>query len=407
MKANGPIVALLSILLMAGCVEPEKPVQPEGNWHFVFNIGKESIPFQAEIIDEDGQLRFYALNGKERIRADEFELEKDSIFVRLPIFNTSLVGKIEGDRIVGQFQDHSRKGDYVIPFVATKGLRHRFPIVSEPNVDVNGSWKVEFSPGNDNAYLAIGQLKQKGDTAFGTFLTNTGDYRYLEGNVSGDSLFLSCFDGSHVFLFKAKIRGNDIQGMFWSGNHWNENWSGTRDDNFELPDPTTLTHLKPGYTEIDFSFKNLKGETVSLKDARYAGKVVIVQIMGSWCPNCMDETAYLVSLYNKFNAQGLEVISLAFEKGDMPETNIRSLNRLKDHFSIPYEILLAGGASKTEAAAKLPMLNHVLSFPTGIYIDRKGKVRRIHTGFSGPGTGEYYQEFVEETDQFVTQLLLE
>ncbi len=89
------------------------------------------------------------------------------------------------------------------------------------------------------------------------------------------------------------------------------------------------------------------------------------------------------------------------------ETNIRSLKRLKDHFDVPYEILLAGQASKTEAANKLPMLNHVLSFPTSIYIDRTGEVRRIHTGFAGPGTGEYYQEFVEETNKFVTQLLIE
>ena len=407
MKADGPIVALLGALLCTGCGELEKPVQLEGTWHFALNIGKQNIPFEAELINENGKLQFYAVNGEERIRADEFELERDSIFIRLPIFNTSLIGKVEDDRIVGQFQDHSRKGDYLIPFIATRGSRTRFPVVSEPNMDVSGRWKVEFSPGSDNQYMAIGEFTQKGDTAFGTFLTTTGDYRYLEGNVSGDSLLLSCFDGSHVFLFKAKVSGNNIEGMFWSGCHWNENWSGTRDENFELPDPTTLTFLKPGYSEVDFSFQNLKGETVSLKDAKYADKVVIVQIMGSWCPNCMDETAYLVSLYNKFNAQGLEVISLAFERGDSPETKLRSLSRLKDHFSIPYEILLAGSASKTEAAAKLPMLNHVLSFPTAIYIDRKGKVRRIHTGFSGPGTGEYYKEFVEETDQFVTQMLIE
>lgn len=121
----------------------------------------------------------------------------------------------------------------------------------------------------------------------------------------------------------------------------------------------------------------------------------------------MDETAYLVSLHNKFHQQGLEVVSLAFEKSDDTEINTQSLNRLKEHFSIPYEILLAGKASKTEAARKLPMLNHVLSFPTSIYIDREGKVRKIHTGFSGPGTGEYYKEFVEKTNQFVTELLIE
>lgn len=398
---------LLIAVLLSGCGDEIKPAQLVGPWHFELEVGKEKTPFQAEIITEEGKLQFYALNGEERIRADEFEFKDDSIFIRLPIFNTALIGSLRNGKIVGYFYDYSRKGEYKIPFEATHEQKSRFPVSSKPIDGITGSWKVEFSPGGDNEYLAIGVFKTNADTAFGTFLTTTGDYRYLQGNVSGDSLFLSCFDGSHVFLFKAKVSGNKIDGVFWSGNHWRENWSGLRDENFELPDPTSLTFLKPGFSELNFAFKNLKGETVSLKDEKYVGKVVIVQIMGSWCPNCMDETAYLVSLYNKFHPQGLEVISLAFEKSDVVETNIQSLNRLKNHFDVPYEILLAGSASKTEAAEKLPMLNHVLSFPTGIFIDRKGKVRRIHTGFSGPGTGEYYNEFVEETDQFVTQLLIE
>ena len=198
-----------------------------------------------------------------------------------------------------------------------------------------------------------------------------------------------------------------MEGDFWSGNHWVENWTGTRDADFELPDPNSLTFLKPAYSKVEFVFEDMDGETVSLSDPQFADKVVIVQIMGSWCPNCKDETAYLVSLYNRLHEQGLEVVSLAFEKSDNRETNLRSLKRLRDHFNVPYPILLAGMASKMEAAEKLPMLNHVLSFPTTVYIDRSGEVRRVHTGFSGPGTGEYYSEFVEETDRFVTTLLIE
>lgn len=394
-------------LCFLGCEEEEQPSELKGQWRFIFKIGKEDLPFKAEILEESGKLQFYAINGGERIRADEFEARGDSLFIRLPIFNTALIGKLENGAISGNYFDYSRKDDYRIPFTALKDSTTRFPITTEPVQDVSGKWKVEFSPGSDNEYPALGVFEQKGNRAFGTFLTTTGDYRYLEGNVSGDSLLLSCFDGSHVFLFKAKVDGDHIEGDFWSGNHWQENWVGERDETFELPDPTSLTFIKNGYSKLDFTFKNINGETVSLDDERYQDKVVIVQVMGSWCPNCMDETAYLVSLYNKFHQQGLEVVSLAFEKSYNIETNIHSLNRLKEHFDIPYEILLAGKANKTEAAKKLPMLNHVLSFPTSIFIDREGKVRRIHTGFSGPGTGEYYQEFVEETDNFVTQLLIE
>ena len=392
---------------MFGCAERDTSENLVGDWLFKFKIHSQTLPFNAEIIDRDGKLLFFAINGDERIRADVFEVKGDSIFIRLPIFNTALIGKLNGEEISGTYFDYSRKGDYEIPFTASRTFESRFEMSEPASVQASGKWRVEFSPGSDNAYMAIGEFEQSGTLATGTFLTTTGDYRYLDGNVVGDSLFLSCFDGSHVFLFKAKIDGDKISGDFWSGTHWQENWIGERDETAELPNPNELTFLKAGYDELDFSFENMDGEIVSLSDERYEDKVVIVQLMGSWCPNCMDETAYLVQLHEKFHPQGLEVISLAFEKNNNKETNLRSLQRLKEHFSIPYEILLAGKASKKEAAAKLPMLNHVLSFPTSIFIDRAGKVRRIHTGFSGPGTGEYYQEFVEETDRFVTQLLIE
>lgn len=390
-----------------GCSTPKVDTDVSGDWLFQFNLNPDILPFNAKIFKEDGALRFYAINGEERIRADEFEVTEDSVFIQLPIFNTALIGRLTDRGIEGKFFDYSRKGDYQIPFTATREFENRFSTGAEPTAQTTGKWRVTFSPGSDSEYAAIGVFEQNGNKATGTFLTATGDYRFLEGNVYGDSLFLSCFDGSHAFLFKAKIEGDKIHGDFWSGSHWQENWIGERDEEFSLPDPDELTFIKPGYERFDFAFENMAGEMVSLSDSQYQDKVVIVQIMGSWCPNCMDETAYLVELYKKFNTQGLEVIPLAFEKSDNRETNIRSLTRLKDHFSIPYEILLAGRSSKKEAAEKLPMLNHVLSFPTSIFVDRNGDVRKIHTGFSGPGTGEYYNEFVEETDRFVTQLLLE
>lgn len=374
----------------------------------MFSMQGHLLPFDAEIAHGTLSLKFHALNGSERITAELFELNGDSVFIQLPIFDTEFrLKRVNESRLEGVYFDHSRSGNYQIPVVATKGELPRFATTRKPTIDASGRWRVLFSPGSDSQYEAVAEFAQNGAEATGTFLTTTGDYRFLAGNVSGDSLYLSCFDGSHVFLFEAAIDGNDIRGDFWSGTHWTENWSGQRDSAATLPDATTLTYLKPGYDRVDFRFSDLDGNTVSLSDARFADKVVIVQLMGSWCPNCMDETAYLVQLHRKFSAQGLEVVALGFERSENEETNQRSLMRLRDHFQVNYPILLAGRASKTEAAEKLPMLNHVLSFPTTIYIDRKGEVRRIHTGFSGPGTGEYYDEFVEETDYFVNRLLLE
>ena len=158
---------------------------------------------------------------------------------------------------------------------------------------------------------------------------------------------------------------------------------------------------------VDFRFPGLDGGTVSPKDARFAGKVLMVQVMGSWCPNCVDETLLLDELYAKHNANGLEVIAIAFEKYEDEARSIAALKHFRDRLQVKYPIVYAGNANKEVARAKLPFLDHVMSYPTCIFIDRKGKVRRIRTGFYGPGTGEHYTHYKRNLERFLQDLLAE
>jgi thiol-disulfide isomerase/thioredoxin len=256
----------------------------------------------------------------------------------------------------------------------------------------------------------VGIFEQKGNDLTGTFLTTTGDYRYLAGTVQQDSMYLSCFDGTHVYLFKSRIsnKGNTLTGGFWSSTGSYETWTATRDDAAALPDANSLVYLKKGYDALAFTFPNVEdGKPVSLSDERYKGKVVVVQLMGSWCPNCMDETKFLAPWYQKHKDRGVEVVALAYERSPEFAVSAPKLLKMKDRFNIDYEVLLAGINDKEAAAQTLPMINKVLAFPSTIYVDKKGKVRRIHTGFSGPGTGKYYDEFVEEFNLFIDKLLAE
>jgi len=129
--------------------------------------------------------------------------------------------------------------------------------------------------------------------------------------------------------------------------------------------------------------------------------------MGSWCPNCLDETRYLSTLYDKYNSQGLEVIALAFERTKTEEKAFENLSKLKHKTGAKYTFLLGGATRADKAAEKLPMLNHIMSYPTAIFIDKNKKVRRIHTGFYGPSTGDFYNDFVKETETLVQELLSE
>ncbi len=180
-----------------------------------------------------------------------------------------------------------------------------------------------------------------------------------------------------------------------------------RNDNFQLRNPDSLTYLKPGFTSIDFSFKNLEGKSVSIKDEKFKNKVVIIQIMGTWCPNCMDETKFLAPFYDTYKSKGLEVVALAFERTDDFNKAVNNIQRSKKRFSANYEFLITMKTGKDQASEALPMLNAVMAFPTTIYIDKKGVVRKIYTGFNGPATGDAHTKFVEDTTRFVEMLLAE
>jgi peroxiredoxin len=227
--------------------------------------------------------------------------------------------------------------------------------------------------------------------------------------MDGNTMRLSTFDGAHAFLFTAKVTDSTMEGTFYSGNHWKEPFVAKRNANYELPSAIDLTFLKEGYNSVEFSFPDATGNIVSLKDERFKDKVVIVQIMGTWCPNCLDESKYYADFYNKNKDKGIEIVALAFEYAKSKEIAFNRINRLKSKIGIDYAVLLAqyGTSDKKKAQEKLPMLNHILSYPTSIFIDKTGKVRKIHTGFNGPATGEKYKEFKVEFEGFVEELLSE
>ena len=149
------------------------------------------------------------------------------------------------------------------------------------------------------------------------------------------------------------------------------------------------------------------GEPVSLSDPKYEDKIVLLQIFGTWCPNCMDETQFLTDWYPQHAEEGVEIIGLSYERKDDFDYAVDRINRIREKLNVPYDFVVAGTSDKEEASKTLPMLNQILSFPTLIILDREHHIRRIHTGFSGPGTGKYYQEFVEEFNLFMEKLINE
>ncbi len=372
------------------------------------------LPFNFEVHYETPEQPYLVvLNGKERIEVRDVKTQRstktgeDTIWIRFPHYDSHIKALYEEDVIQGYWIVENRE-NYQIPFVARQGRGHRFTTLKKtPKADLTGKWEVMFGTETDDPYPAVGEFVQKGNHLTGTFMTETGDFRYLEGTVQDNKMYLSTFDGSHAFLFEAKImEDGTLLGAFLSGNHYKTIWEARRNENYQLTPADSLTFLKPEYGGFDFSFPDANGTTVSLQDERFKNKIKIVQIMGTWCPNCADETVFLTDYLKKNGKGDLEIISLAYEKHKEKAKALNAIGNFKKRFGVPYDVLWAGSSSKKEAAKTLPMLNHVLSYPTMIFLDRKNNVRKIHTGFSGPATSQY-DDFVKDFDVFVKKLLEE
>lgn len=383
----------------------------KGNWIAELALNSHDVlPFNFVVSQTIDGYSFMVENGEEMIQLNKPEQKGDSLYVRFPFFNSMLVFKADTKRSINGYWVNFNKGEnYKIPFSSRQKRSERFSLASKKVMDtyLDGKWEVTFEPNTNSAYPAVGLFSQeKGKSEVsGTFLTETGDYRFLDGNIVGDSLFLSCFDGSHAFLFKAGVNTDGtLNGTFFSGKHWSSEWIGKRNDTFELQNPEELTYLVDG-KNVAFTLKDMEGNDFSFPNERYEGKVTIIQIMGTWCPNCLDETIYFKELYDKYHADGLEIISIAYEAGNTTEDYIKSVTRLRNKLNLNFTFLIGGAARKNLASEHFNMLNDIISFPTSIFIDRNGEVKRIHTGFNGPGTGEYYTEYVQNTNSLVEHLL--
>jgi thiol-disulfide isomerase/thioredoxin len=384
----------------------------QGPWQgqLLRNDGK-IIRFHFDVRMEKNKPTIYIINASERLRVDKISYTGDSVFIEMPVFESSFKAKrVSANRWEGSWTKAGSKEWLVMPFVAQIQTDIAPKMIQTPVADITGRWDVVFTNENKTESPAIGEWQQKGYTLRGTFLTPTGDYRYLSGVVNGDSLELSTFDGAHAYLFTAQINSDQriSGGTFYSGGTFAQPWTAIKNENASLPSLAVMSMKDPN-EKLNFSFLDLNKKRVSISDAKFKNKVVIIQIMGSWCPNCMDETAFLSDYYKRNRQRGVEIIGLAYEYSADFERSKKSIRKFKDRFTIEYTLLNTGvtvsDSLRTEKT--LPQLTPIKSFPTTIFLDKKGRVASIHAGFEGPGTGEHYQALKKEFETTVNRLLKE
>ena len=386
------------VIIFFSCENKELGINYIGNL-----VSNDSINIPFKFKYQKSGITIY--NGEESVFLRVNDNFKDSLRLESSFFEDYINFKKKGDSINGNLynQSLSRK----IPFYAVP-VPDRFQnkFFSE-SIDISGEWRIIFNYSKSNSYEGKLIVNQSNSDVISTVITETGDYGYMEGKINYNELSISNFNGSRAYLIKGKLNNDTIRGHFYRGNYGYSDFIAFKDDSFRLSDPYGLTSLKKGYKSFDFNFEDINGKIISNNDKKFEDKLILVQIMGSWCPNCIDESKYLSQLSRKY--KDISIVSIAFEYAKEKNQAINNLKKIKKNLNIEYDLLLGGYGStdKKLILEKLNSLDKLISYPTLVVMDKNKIVRKIHTGFNGPATGNEYEKFKYNFEEFLKLLIAE
>jgi thiol-disulfide isomerase/thioredoxin len=388
---------LLQVVTALGAIS-----SPAGSWKAVLDLAGGALPFVLEIDARGKAFRGQLCNGSACQSFSAVRIEQDSLVLEIADYAATIKASVRSDSLVGYYRNVGSNGPRTIPFRAARGRR---PLSTAPKQLV-GRWDATY-------YQELGDSPRvfdlrNGPGGFqGRIISSTTDYGPFTGTVVGDSFAIGLFDGSFVYLLTGKLAGDTLRGIFHAGLRTQTRWSAVRSSGTShLKSPTELSHADTT-APLQFEFPDLEGRRVRSDDRRFRGKVLLVDIFGTWCPTCHDATPELLRLYRRYKDRGLEIVGLAFEATGDPNIDARQVRRYRDKFRVPFPLLLAGINDTESIAAALPQLRDVTAFPTTVFVGRDGRVRRIHAGFHGLAAGPQHARMVREFETEIERLLNE
>ncbi len=371
-----------------------------GPWRAALDLAGGPLRFSIEVEGGSAPLSARLCNGSSCQPFSGVRVTGDTVVFELGDYAATIRAVRVGDSLVGAYSNVGNRGPRTIPFRASPG---RWP--AEPgSAALLGEWNAWFGAEGRRSPRIL-QFSNAAEGLMGTVLSNSGDYGAFWGGASGREFSIGHFDGSFVYLMTGVVEGDSLRGTFHAGLRSQTPFTAGR--------ATGAPHLKPP-TEVtradttapfQFAFPDLKGQMVTNEDPRFRGKIVMVDIFGTWCPNCHDAAPTLVELYRTYHARGFEAVSLAYEVTGDPAVDGALVARFRDKFGVPWPILLAGVNDTDLTAATLPQLEGFTAYPTLLFLDRSGRVRKIHAGFYGPATGAQYTKLRADLHSYIEELL--
>jgi peroxiredoxin len=403
-------VGMVGLLALAAACNSRVDRPVVGTYRAVLELPGGETPVGLDVAREDDAYVLYLTNATERTRVGNVQVAEGELRAKFSGYENSLRATMSRRGLEGSITLIKSGGkEQMIPFQATLGDTHRF--YAEPlsdNADVAGRWEMSLTDEKGNVTAAVALFEQSHDRVTGTVMTPTGDHRFLDGQVHGDDVQLSTFAGGLAYLYRLKVNGQgELQGDYWQGLAWHETVAAKRNADASLDGAGPATTLRDETQRFDFTFPDTEGRKISLSDERFRGKVVLITLGGTWCPNCHDEAAFLMPFYRQRRDQGFEVIALMFERHGEYEKAAAAVRNYRHDLGVEFTTLIAGVSDTDEASKALPTLSGIYGYPTTIFVDRRGAVRDIHVGFNGPATGAHYQEYIAEFRKRIDELLAE
>jgi thiol-disulfide isomerase/thioredoxin len=392
---------MLTLLIQTAVALAAGP-SPAGPWKAVLDLAGGALPFALRIDASGRRWRGELCNGRSCQSLSAVRLDGDSVILEIADYAATLTASVRSDSLLGYYHNVGSNGPRTIPFRAARG---RWAVSRAPRGLV-GRWDATYYQ-DQGTSPRVFDLRNGPDGFQGRIISSTSDYGPYTGAVVGDSFAIGLFDGSFVYLLTGKLVGDTLRGVFHAGLRTQTPWTAVRSTGRpHLRSPTEVSRADTT-APFRFEFPDLRGRLVRNDDRRFTGKVLLVDIFGSWCPTCHDATPELLRLYRRYHARGLEIVGLAFEATGDTAIDARQVRRYRDKFRIPFPLLLAGLNDNESIAAALPQLQEVTAFPTTVFVGRDGRVRRIHAGFHSLAMGPQHTRMVQGYEAEIERLLAE
>ena len=396
---------LAAVVLMMAALVPAQaaPADFVGTWRVSLALPGGALPFGLEIKARGDKVLAVLLNPPERLPVETASLDGDVLTLGFPSYGARLVLRRAGNGLAGEANMLRSNGPVTIAATGMRGTWRFVETAGKPAADLSGRWQLRFGAQGQKGEAV---LRQSGSRITGAIQLPSGDFRYLAGDVSGNQLKLSTFDGNAATLWTATIAGGTLTGAQFTatGSKAGTAWTATRAAKEKME---AVTVEKAATKRFQFRFPDSKGRMVSLSDAQFRGKVVVVTLGGAWCPNCHDEARFMGPYAASHKAAGLEVVALHFEYGTDTVRNNALMDSYARRYKLAYPLLLAGEPTPESTTAALPGVGPVKVYPTTLFIGRDGTLREVHVGWAGPAMAEQNARAKRDFDALVTKLLRE